>query len=356
MSYITLNGVNYAALPPQGTTTPLTGSYILDTDASLNIITDVSSDGNGLFITPFISRMYADASGSVGVLKQTTVEILDIDRIFNITLPDENAKKILKGFKVMDTDASGGVIYDPSANVSVDLIADASGDFKTALMTAIASADLSDGTVSLTNWLKSETQKDVTRLLNFDTLANLLEASVLTSFGINLDASGGASNMWTAMNAGGDGAARRRAMFTQLTESRVEKYATVDPSGLDMSNERVAILNFMPLVQGDKLAFVFDVIVGQYSAATGAAPTAGSLVSRVSNDAAIGTQGAYTDAYVLGGRVSSNFETGDLTIAKPTMRRIAVQLRLGNNSEAYGNAFPFTRSGTIAGGHILSLN
>lgn len=357
--YITTQGVFSSNLPASGTTGTLTSNYILS-DASSQVITDVSQGaiGTGIIVMPFIPKMYADASGTVGVLQQTTVQIIDIDHVFNVDTSVADAKKILKGFKVKDLDASGnGTLYDPSANVSVELIPGASGEFISTLASQIAastSTSLSNKTLAI--WLKEETQVDVTKLLSFDTLANLLEASTLKSFAIDLDASGGAENMWNLIGVDDtESAARRRTLFTQFSEAHVEKYAYVDASGLDTSNERVIIMNFLPFVVGDKFTMVFDVVVGQYTMGSNTAPGSGAFISRAQGDYAAGQTGAYTDAYVLGGQVASNFANNSLTITKPTLRRVAVQLALGKSDGTPGNAFAYTRSGDIQSGYVLTL-
>jgi len=334
-------GPTYAsALPGQE---QLAGNYILS-DVSGAVSTSASA---GRFVAPYIATMYADASGEVGVLQQTTVTIVDIDRVFDISMNATEAVKILKGFVVRDEDASGS-ITDLSANVSVNM-ADTSGNFIQTLAAAIASAELKDGSgASLADWLKAEAQADVTKLLSYDTLANLLEASVLSSFKIALDASDGAADMWETISDGG--AARRRILFTQLNESRVEKYALTSADGLDASNERVNVLNFLPLVKGDKFVMVFDVVLGQYTTA-GSAPTVGAFIDRVSKDAGP----AYASAgYIIGGNVTGNFDTAGLTIAKPTLRRVAIQLALGTDGTA-GDAFDFSRTGSAANGYSISL-
>jgi hypothetical protein len=353
---ISTNGTYYNSLTGQ----TLSGEYILgssgeDIDASYNIKT---SQDNNLYITPFIASMYADASGTVGVLKQTTVEIVDIDKIFYATLANEtDYKGILEGFMVTDLDATDA---SNNAHVKVDALQDPPkvAAFKAALMKAIDAAtdSTTPGGKALTAWLKEETQKDVTRLLSFDTLANLLEASVLRSFAIALDSSGGSANMWTALSTNpvanpleDETAARRRALFTQLKEENVEKYVHIhDPSGMGVSGERINVLNFLPFVNGDKLAFVFDVVVGQYdsSVPVPTAPTSGAYIGRVVGDAKISNPGESPfpgGDYIIGGQVESNFQTGSLTIAKPSMRRVAVQITLGaEGGAAAGTPFAFT--------------
>jgi hypothetical protein len=323
----------------------LTGGYIAAVDVSNRVITDLSLN---TFVAPYIAAMYADASGTVGVLQKTKVEIVDIDRVFDISLNSVASAKILKGFIVRDVDVSGS-ITDVSADVSVSMANDASGDFIGALAAAIASTDLKDiSGNSLTNWLKAEAQSDVTKLLSYDTLANLLEASVLASFNISLDASDGATDMWEVMSAGD--AARRRLLFTQLNEDRIEKYALSNGAGTDASNERVTVLNFLPLVKGDKFVMVFDVVIGQYTTA-GSPPSVGAYIQRVKKDA---QEIPTNSTYILGTGVESSFADNSLTISKPTLRRVAVQLALGTDGTAT-EAFAFTRDGSAANGYTLSL-
>lgn len=335
MATITLNGTTYVALPPQGSTPDLSGDYIVS-DVSSHVITDSSA---GFIVAPFIASLYADASGTVGVVQQSTVEILDIDRIFDLSLNAYESAKILNAFVVTDLDLDGTV--DPSGHVSVTMATGAAVvDFKAQLAAAIADAEMKDASgTSLTNWLKEEAKADVTSLLNFDTLANLLEASVLSTFDIALDASGGADSMHTVMGAN-EAEARRRTLFTQLNESRVEAYCTVaDPSGFATALERVKKINFLPMVAGDTLALVFDVLVGDYTAGVGVngnVPNVGANITRSIVDAAptgtgSGANGA--DSYVIGGN-GFGYANGTITISKPTMRRIAVQLHLGEGGPA----------------------
>ena len=306
-------------------------------DPSQNqVATDSTSN---LFVAPYIGVMYADASGQVGVLEQTTVTITDIDKIFNVTLLDGDAMKIIGAFTVTDLDRAATEAGDISAaSVQVDISGAKKADFVAALAQAVV--DASDGSVSLTNWLKAETKLDVERLLSFDTLANLLEGSVLSSFGIALDASGGANKMYTTIENGAAGL--RRLLFTQLTENRVETYAPA--AGTDPSGERIKIMNFLPFLKGDKLAFVFDVYVGQYTpganGVNGEHVTAGAALTRKIQDASpaseLTAQSYITGAAAAGGAFA---ETGAvLTISKPSMRRVAVQVQLSTGGSAFNTS------------------
>ena len=302
-------------------------------DASGSITSDAS---NGVFVAPFIATMCADASGTVGVLQQVTVSIFDIDETFDYSITDNAVcRNILKAFAVTDVSDGSG------ANVQVDMSGDAKVDFHAELTNILLSDDLSNGSVSLKGWLKNETQADVTKMLSYDTLADLLEANTLQTFAIDLDASGGANDLYEVMDDDG-AAAARRTLFTQLTESRVEAYA-IPSDGSGNSWENTNKLNFLPLVAGDKLVFVFDVTVGQYSGSN-TVPTNGAPISRIqidngSADNTLSLNGGYTTSTVS----SSIFNNGSLVIYAPTKRRVAVRLEFTGSELTPGDAFANTK-------------
>jgi hypothetical protein len=356
-SYITQNGTYTGTLIPVGNTAVITPTYILS-DASEALITKLDEN---IFVAPFVSRMYAGASGEVGTLTQTTVTILDIDKVFDVDLSGADAVDFLSGFAVRDMDvSSGGVdaVYDPSAHVIVSMRdGTAKDDFQAALLKALNNAKYS--TTSISDYLTTETQTDVTRLLNYDGLANLLEASVLQRFGIVLDTSNGSYNMWDTMNNGTE--AQRRALFTQLTEDRVHLYSTVSGDGVNVSRERVAVMNFLPLKDDDTLALVWDVIVGDY-AGDNTAPTSGSVITRRAGDYAPGTTLPYSatvanvENYIIGGTNSAQFNNtnGSVSITRPTLRRIGVRIKVKTASAA--TAFTVaTPAGRAQTGFVLSL-
>ena len=321
----------------------------LISDTSGSITTDAS---NGEYVAPFIASMYADASGEVGSLQQVAVTVYDIDRTFTKELTAADAKKILKAFKVEDQDTAetGVVNADASANVLVSMVNDASGDFKAALVSALAASDCTDASsTSLTNWLKAEARADTKALLSYDSLANLLEDGDFISFGIALDASGGAKDMWaklSATDASGENkiAARRRALFTQIKKETVQAYATVSTDGSGAALEPIATLNFLPLLQGDKLAMIFNVTVGQYTVG-GSAPTEGAKLTLKRADAGPGSS-SVTDGYIGASDVADKYDA-TLLISKPTLRRVAVKLQMA----AGGAAFPLA----ARAGNALSL-
>ena len=317
---------------PGNTNSQLDGTFninqpTLTSDASSAIVT---STEDKLYVAPYIAAMYADASGQVGLLQQVTVTVTDIDRSFDIELTDTEAVKILKAFKVVDV--SAGFLDSSQADVKVDTVTANAAEFKSALMAALGSGDLKDSeAVTLKNWLKAEARADTVKLLNYNTLSNLLEASDLLEFGIDLDASGGAANMWNAIDSGAAGL--RRMLYTQLPIANTHAYAA--PSdGSNGSAEIVDTLNFLPLVKGDKLALIFDVTVGKYTAASNVAPTSGATITSKVNDA----QTLPADSTYVDNANVPNKYSQDLVFTRPSRRRVAVKLQMSTGGEAFGKS------------------
>lgn len=316
---------------------PTSSNLQLGPTSSLTVQTNGAS---GEYVAPFIANLYVDASGTVGVLQQQIVTITGIDSIFDLTVTDAQARDLLRGFKVTDMNAdvsapSWGANGTVSADVKVDMQNEAA--FKAALAQVIADQGLSvaqdngAGALykSLRLYLKREAHKDTVDLLSYDTLANMLEGSDLLTFDIAVDASQGAQSMWNAMNSGAKAGARR-AMFTQLPLENIHSYLT--PSdGVNASNqEEVRIMNFLPLLKGDKLSLVFDVTVGEYSFDS-IMPTSGAEIYTATNDAsgALASISASDPVGTIGGVATTNsYNSGKLTFSVPTRRRVALRVRM----------------------------
>lgn len=314
---------NNPSVPVSGTATyDACGNVVALTGAAARTTyTSAAQD----YLAPFIASLNVDASGTVGVLETQQVSITGIDDVFEVTLSNANAAKILNAFKVTDQDGSGGTF----ANIQVDMDASGEDDFKAALAAALDSADLKDASDdSLYDWLKAEARADTITLLSYDTLANMLEASDLTTFDIAIDASGGAADLHGKMDASGN-ADRRAALFRQIARAEIESYL-VPSDGSGASMEAVTELGFLPLKKASKLTFVFDSTVGDYSGAP-SAPTSGALVTPVSS-------AALTNAVSGSGVVPASIITASnqgqiatsLTFSTPTRRRVAVTLVLGD--------------------------
>jgi hypothetical protein len=264
-----------------------------------------------LYIAPFIAQMVANAEGTVGVLQRAAVTITGVDETFNLVLSEAESVKLLNAFHVYKTDAhNDGIdgVLDTSAGVTVDIISSNEATFKAALRTALdaamsdnqhysvgqagsgAAGDENERTI--TEYLKRETYVDTRDQLAYDTLANLLEASDLASFTMQLDVSGAAKNMYEQLNGVGPLPARyRRTIFTQLPEENTEAYllpkSTGDLSG-NATAEAITDIKFLPFLSGDKIYFVFDAVVGAASVDGNgmlSTPSSGATIGRDIKDA-----------------------------------------------------------------------
>lgn len=221
------------ANPQVATTTPTTIATTYDGNAATIVV-------------PFVADMAADAAGTLGVIQATTVEMTNIDYIVSVAVSDANAVKLLKAFKAEDTNTG---LNSTGAELQVDMVPAKASGFKAALKAAITANSIT-ANKTMYNYIKDESYKDTLDALGFDTLADLLSASDLTAFDVELDVSGGASNMFNKMNE--DDGALRKAIFTQIKEAQIEDYlndlvgayagdicgawvAEYDPSGNDIS-------------------------------------------------------------------------------------------------------------------------
>lgn len=309
----------------------------------------VSTGSEGV-VVPFVADLYADASGTVGTLQQVTVTMTGIDEVFNVTVSDADAVKILNAFTI--TDISAGYKEDNRAEVKVDMKEAGESNFIAGLAAAIADNASRATTAgvsgeSLYAWLKRETRKDTVDLLSYDSLANLLEASDLLTYDIAVDASGAASNMFDKMVEGS--AAYRKAIFTQISKTNIDEYAA--PSDGSVQNSEAATgLGFLPLLKGDKLTFVFDVTVGEYTMNSDVAPSSGAKINSVVNDASTAApSGDYASSGTnqQAGAISSgvapdatdyNGDNAQLLFTTPSKRRIALVVQMSTGGAAFSKS------------------
>ena len=336
-----------------------------------------TSAADKTYIAPFIAQMNADAAGTVGVLQRAQVSITGVDETFDLCLSTTESVKLLNAFNIFKSD-SGAIdgVLDTSAGVTVNMREPI--NFKAALRAALEGA-MSTGLHmpvdaeqiaekrNITDYLKRETYVDTKDQLAYDTLANLLEASDLASFSIQLDISGAAANMFDAMSKTAEeapNAARyRRTLFTQLPELNVELYLA--PKAGDLSGnynaEDVSGINFLPFRSNDRLYFVFDAVVGETSAnaETGIydAPTSGAKIDRVVKDTdfaskvQVGSDGMAGTAS-LSAKASEYANGASLTFSAPTKRRIGVAIRVAKD-QASTTAISEQMSVSIAPFNIL---
>jgi hypothetical protein len=324
-------------------------------NTTITLATDAASQ---TYVAPFIASMYAAADGTVGVLQRANVTVTGVDETFDICLSAADSVKLLNAYRVYKSDAGAiDAVLDTSAGVTVDMrSADAAEVFRAAVRAALESA-LSTGEHmpvdaeqvaakrTIEAYLKRETYVDTRDQLAFDTLANLLEASDLASFNMELDVSGAAADMYNKMNGEGVNAPRyRRTLFTQLPESNTEDYLAPKPSGAladNLNAEPVTDINFLPLRSGDKIYFVFDAVVGETSMVGGvlAAPTSGAAITREVKDADYADKVQVGAAGVAGlatlGKNGTEYANGaSLTFSAPTKRRIGVAIKVAKRAAA----------------------
>lgn len=307
-----------------------------------------------LYVAPFIAQMVADAAGTVGVLQRANVKITGVDETFELCLSAADSVKLLNAFHVYKSDVGvvDGVL-DTSAGVTVDMIGAA--DFKDALRAALLAAkstnnhlgvDSADAAAKKTieGYLKREAYVDTRDQLAYDTLANLLEASDLASFSMQLDVSGAAENMFGELNGASANAPRyRRTIYTQLPESNTEAYLA--PAGaINAGNaEAVTDIKFLPFLSGDKIYFVFDAVVGSATPdpETGflSSNNSGATITREVKDANYADKVQVGSAGMAGlatlGKNAAEYANGaSLTFSAPTKRRIGVAIKVAKRSAA----------------------
>jgi hypothetical protein len=324
-------------------------------------------------VVPFVAPMYADASGQVGVLQREDVTIYGIDDVFDVSCTLAQAADLLNAFTVTDVDQRGGL------GLSAEVLVDFSGTtFATALAEIIAFADAGNSRdASNTNlhvYLRDETHADLLSALAHDALANMLEASDL-NVEIALDASSGAVNMADELAGNGaTSAARatqyRKAIFTQIPEYTIEQYLKVSDGSNNTAFEDVSGMNFMPLLVGDVLTFVFDVTVGQYEMASNNMPANGANMQRVFRDAnTVYPEGTGNGVWnqtndisfnqnVSGGYVDqaavTYAPTSGLTFLAPTKRRVALKVHLGMRNGTAGNVFDLSAAINTPGAKLAA--
>ena len=321
----------------------------------------------GQYIAPVIAVMNADASGNYGVLQRAKVTITNIDETFNYILSEEQSASLMNLFRVADADISRvNNTLDSSANVDVSLnLAGLDGDnFKLMIRTALsgalsstASLKVNSGAVSTnltpSQYLEYQAYKDALNALKYNKLADMLGADDFASFNMSLDMCGGAISLVDKLAAAS--AAIRKTLYTQLPEDNTEKYLA--PSGsTDLSNgvfaaENVSVINFLPFVVGDKIVFVFDVTVGEATAAgngTLSGVTGGPAITRENGDGALVPSNTQSASSGAGALVNEQFTAGaaavgyagSLTFSAPTRRRIAMALMISRQTASLPHAAP----------------
>jgi len=320
-------------------------------------------------VVPFVAAMYADASANVGVMARQDVTVTGIDNVFDVPTTLQQAVDLLNSFTVQDVDQAG--MLGLSAEVAVGF---SNATFQSALAAIISDADLNDNSLDASNvhlheYLHKETHADLLSALAHDALANMLEASDM-DVNIALDASSGAANMAIEFESNAHKEQYLKALFTQIPEYTIQQYLKVSDGSNNLGVEDVSGINFLPLLTGDVLTFVFDVTIGQYEMASNNIPSTGANVQRVFRDAspnyptatgntAWNVSGDITfaadasNAYVEQAAVTPFIMPNGLTFLAPTKRRVALKVTLGTaGGGPSGNVFDL--AGSIYGGSLAA--
>jgi hypothetical protein len=335
--------------------------------------TQVVSTAPHVFIVPFIADLSVDAEGEIGVTKKADVTITNIDAMFDVSMNAAQAVKLLNAFYIKDsdsdfsknaTDASSGTIVDvfgPGSEKGDDMISAIRFAITNALSVstyqAVGEEKTSVARRSVHEYVRYQGYKDTLDSLMSDTLAGLLEASDLNSYDVVVDNSGGAYKMDELMSAEPDDATKtpgkyRRSIFTQLPESNIEAYihANNADNSTALSVEDVSGLSLLPLLNKDKLVFVFDVTIGEVTSMGGNYWTPavnGAAMSRVFIDryslpdqaGKVNTLGGLVDVTAT----DSEYADGTLTVTRPSKRRIAIRAEVNTGAaDVMGKAFNIT--------------
>ncbi|NBR60802.1 MAG: hypothetical protein EBT86_03965 [Actinobacteria bacterium] len=275
------------------------------------------STATGSYISPVLATLSASASKSVNyeVLQQEVVTIADISQTFTVTLTDASSVAILNAFSVSDVDASDGT--DASANADVSF--NSTDDFVAAIKYALQNSVNGTG-VDISGYLfgagtgnvDARLNTEIKRVFMNDNFPNILATFARNSLVLNVDYSGGATNMTNNIAAANDNT--RRYFLTQLPTQNVRAYQ------VDASADVVNDLGFLPLLKGDKLTFVWDATVSLSASTAAGQPT--------QNDGTTGLSNPVSDS--ASNRVDlSNIGTTSYAALSSVTRRIAVEIKLG---------------------------
>lgn len=303
----------------------------------------VESVSNG-YVCPNVAVLdiSADATFSTSMAAQKKVVITGIDAAFTYeTLSDEESAALLNGFLVAgygagtEVDASNNalsVVMDPDAAYSAPFKA----ILAKAIMQASANATNNSGS-NAAEFLKNGLAADLTvlaqRLFNSqvttvgitvtDPSDNLVDTikGRLTFSGesVSLDASGGATNMWTDLQAV---PLDPLNIYLQIPEETLALYQVAGPA--DDTPTTAAL----PMARGDTLTFVFDVAseAVKFSDAGNLGPDGVASVAPLDPGVSMGENVTYA-------RGPNQLQ---LTYSAPP-RRLAFQIKL---SGAAGTAVP----------------
>jgi hypothetical protein len=285
---------------------------------------DVSS-GDNYYVCPFLADMSMNITSSASkiALAQEQVSIPGIDQIFRIHLNLADTQDLLNSFTVSGgrnlpvyDNATGGYTDDMSGN-TLEVALSNTAAFKGVIEKAINDASNNAGTPLTANeWLNSQLTATLTA-----TILKTLGVAVNVTSSVAIVVAGASENMAAGLTAAANvGKARCETMYLQIKQDTLDNYQ--DASG----NPTVTAL---PLGQGDKLVFVFDVPapvnVNVTNQSSSVVNSEGALAAGSVANSGVGADGALT--------VSKNnappfaWDSIDLKYNGPA-QRIAFELRM----------------------------
>jgi hypothetical protein len=184
------------------------------------------------FIVPLYSTLDASGSATMDVVQLENVS-MPYDYRYNVNVDEPESADLLNGFVVTHED---GVVIGCTA-------ARSEGPWKAVLQRVIEDAQDPSGN-SLADDLYNEALAQFKSIFT-DAIANVLQDNWILN--VNLDAAGGAANMWDDLVAS---PAACRLLAQQIPNSNYLLYS-------DASENMVT--NALPMKNGDKIVFIFDV-------------------------------------------------------------------------------------------------
>ena len=251
-------------------------------------------------VAPQMAALNASGSATVESVIPAAVAHADIEYIYKATVDISNG--IFTAFDISDNQA-----YDGSANFTINLDESAFTSALAVLMAGARGNKLATARAALTGTpysadatgadllketLDREIKLEVQDFLNKNAVSEFLEGDAITGLDIAIDYSGGATNMYTALNT----VANLRSIFLQLPNRKGWN------GGADTDNH----YEQLPVVVGDEISFVFNldaaIAITEAPVSLGATGSGGSGAPNSANQYGLGTSGYNTVDYNAGGR------------------------------------------------------
>lgn len=280
-------------------------------------------DGRTSIIGPFIGDVTGTSSAEAGVLEQQQVVMSGIDAVMSLTVSEQDAIDLLSCFSITEQNtpytAGGTAALDyPNGNKLplLEVGFDGKEDQFAAVLRKIvrtASETAPNTHENIVTYFNEEMRRMLNAHLANSGLIDMLEASNVDKVRVVLDVSGGVDDLEAKMEDP-TAATRRRLFATQVPIANYKAYGF--PEG-------TLTMNFLPLVAGDFITFVFDIEVSPPSSLTGT----GSQIESDTNGGMITLQ------------TSGAYATTLNTFMYTTKRRVAFKVKLHDGGKAFAKKY-----------------